>query len=309
MSIWNKVLVGLTIVVGLAYLFFAARALKARSYWGESLRMHEEALAAVAKEKELLLEGNPAEGRPGVRQLSEEVHRMVIGRGRVWRGSAPKLVNAAGQATVMTQLPAPHRDALKAQMFVFEEPSAQSPGAFLGEFTVAAVADRQWQLQPVRPMTEVELERLRRSRSAWSLYEVMPGEPAEEGQPPQVGTDYHVLFSDYYRLRASLDDLIGTTTADTQSLENAVASANQGAELVQKDIAAAKEELKVTRDQRDLVTKHLAQLKATFDRLKDAVQKYEQANRAAASQLAGLQLEAIRRIDQRTKVARAAAPY
>ncbi len=306
MSIWNKVLVGLVIVVGLAYLFFAATALKARSYWGESSNKHEEALATVAQEKQLLMDGVAAEGKPGVRQLAQEVHGMVIGRGRVWRGSVPKLVKAeTGEATVVTHLPAPHRDALKAQMFVFQEPTAQGQAAFLGEFSVAAVADRQWQLQPVRPMTEAERDRLRRSRGPWSLYEVMPGEPME-GDSADV--DYHVLFSEFYRQRALLDDLIAATTADTQAVENADTSARQGVELLQKDIAATKEEIKAMRAEHDLVAKHVADLEAKLAQLKDAAQKTELANRAAASELARLQLEAIRRIDERTsKIARAAA--
>lgn len=306
MSTWNKVLVGLVIVVGLAYMFFAASALKARSYWGQSIQKHEEALAAVAREKELLMEGVAAENKSGVRQLSQEVHKMVIRRGRVWRGSAPRLVKPdTGEATVVTQLPAPHRDSLKAQMFVFQEPTAQGPAAFLGEFSVAAVAGQQWQLQPVRPMTEAERERLRRSRGPWSLYELMPGEPMD-GDAAEV--DYHVLLSDYYRQRAYLDDLIAATTADAQAVENADTSARQGVELLQKDIAANKEDNKAMRDEHGLVAKHQADLEAKLAELKDAVEKTEQANRAAASELARLQLEAIRQIDARAnKIARAAA--
>jgi hypothetical protein len=304
MSIWNKVLVGLVIVVGLAYFYFAAAALKARSYWGQSIQKHEETLAAVGREKELLMDGIAAENKPGVRQLSQEVHRMVIGRGRAWRGSMPRLVKGE-EATVVTQLPAPHRDSLKAQMFVFQEPTAQGPATFLGEFSVTGVAGQQWQLQSVRPMTEAELDRLRRSRGPWSLYELMPGEPMEADA---AGIDYHVLLSDYYRQRAYLNDLIAATTADAQAVEDADTSARQGVELLQKDIAAAKEDIKAMRDEHGLVAKHVAELEAKLAELKDAAQKTEQANRAAAGELARLQLEAIRQIDARAnKIARAAA--
>jgi hypothetical protein len=309
MSIWNKVFLGLTIVVAAVYFVFAARALTARDYWGESIKLHEDALAAVAKDDQLLLDGNPAETKPGyqegLRRLSEDVHRMVIGRGRVWRNSVPRLVNAAGQATVMTQLPAPHKDALKAQMFVFEEPSAQAKGAFLGEFTVAAVADRQWQLQPVRPMTEDELDRLQRSqrsKATWSLYEVMPGDSEESA------ADYHVLFSEFYRQRDLANDLLETTTADAKAVEDADASARRQVELLQKDIASTKEEVKAMQAERDLVANHRAELEKKLAQLKDAVQKTDMANRATASEIARLQLEAKRRIDERTsKIARASA--
>jgi len=310
MSIWNKVLVGLNIVVGLAMLFFAARALKARSYWGESITLHEQAIAAIDKDKQLLIEGSEAEGKPGIRQLKQEVERMVVGRGRVWRNSQPKVVQAGG-ATVVTQLPAPHKDAVKTQLFVFEEPAGQGTGAYLGEFAVVAVADRQWQLQPVRPMTEAELARLQKSRGPWSMYEVMPGEPIEPpagAQPkPDQAVDYQILFTDFYRQRAELKDRTTVTTDDAQTVEASEAGARQHLDLLHKDIASTKDEIKAMQAEHKLVAEHRAALEAKLDELKDAVAKTDQSNRATASELARLQLEAIRRIDERTsKVAQAA---
>jgi len=305
MSTWNKVLVGLVIVVALAYWYFAAVALKARSYWGQAVQKHQEAIAAAIRQQELLMEGE-GEGKPGIRQLAQEVHRLVIGRGRVWRGSMPKLVKAeTGEATVVTQLPAPHRDSLKAQVFVFQEPTAQSPAVYLGEFSVAAVAGQQWQLQPVRPMTDEERDRMRRSRGPWSLYEVMPGEPLDADA---AEVDYLVLLNDYYRQRAYLDDLIAATNTDADAVERAEASARQGVDLLQKDIAATKAEIQAMQEEYGLVAKHQAALEAKLAELQDAIQKTEQANRAAASELARLQLEAIRRIDARTsKIAQVGA--
>jgi septal ring factor EnvC (AmiA/AmiB activator) len=156
-------------------------------------------------------------------------------------------------------------------------------------------------------MTDAERDRLRRSRGPWSLYEVMPGEPIEA---ESAEIDYHVLLTDLYRQRAILDDLIAVTTTDAQAVENADALARQGVELLQKDIAATKEEITAMRAEHDLVAKHVADLEAKLAELRDAAEKTEQANRAAASELARLQLDAIRRIDQRTsKVARAAETY
>jgi len=363
MSIWNKVFLGLLIVVALVYFILAARALAARDYWGENIKLHEDALAALAKDEQLFEDGNPAETRPGyqegLRRLREEVHRLAIGRGRVWRRSMPGRVDAAnGRAVVTTSLPAPHKDALQASVFVFEDPTAQTPAAYLGEFSVAGIAAQkvvvngqpvevwQWQLQPVRAMTEGELRRLQQSlqhKATWSLYELMPGEsgdspseaavaakaeqaapaggaeepkPKDASQPAKVGspewqetlTDYHVLFSEFYRQRALLNDLLRTTADDAQAVEDADTSARQQVELLQKDIASTKEELKAMQAERDLVAKHRAALEDKLAQVKDAVQKTDQANRAIASEIARLQLEAIRRIDERTsKIARAPA--
>jgi hypothetical protein len=310
MSIWNKVLVGLIIVVGLAMLFFAARALKAHTYWGESVTLHEQAIKAVGNDKQLLIDGNEAEGKPGIRQLKQEVEQMVVGRGRVWRNSQPKVVQA-DKATVVTQLAAPHKDAEKTQLFVFEEPAGQGTGAYLGEFTVVGVAGQQWELKPTRPMSAAELARLQKSRGPWSLYELMPGEPIDPAAGAQPGSDqavdYHVLFNDFYRQRVELQDLTKATTDDAQTVEASDAAARQYLDLLHKETDSTKDELKAMQAEHALVAKHREALEAKLAQLKDAVEKTDQSNRAAASELARLQLEAIRRIDERTsKVAQAA---
>ncbi len=336
----NKVLVGLVALVSLGFFFFAARCLRARDYWGESLTKHEEALDAIAQQKALLIDGQPAEGTPGIRQLQQDLHALVLGRGRVWRSSMPKAVNQeTGQATVVTQLPAPHKDVVGAQMYVFQDPAGTAPGAFLGEFVVGAVAGPQWELRPARPMTEPEIERLRRSRGPWSLYELMPAEPMElaapqpkpdqaagaetagteaakpqPSQPAKIGSpewvarlvDFHVLLSELYRQRTELRTLIDATLADAQTVEAANKQALEQVALLNKEIAATGEEIKAMKAERDLVAKHLADVQAKLAELKDAVQKTDLANRAAAAELARLQLEAIRRIDERTsKIAQA----
>ncbi len=350
MSIWNKVFLGLTILVAVAFFVAAARALAARDYWGESIKLHEEAIAALAKDRQLLVDGNPAETKPGyqegLRRVKEDVHRLLIGRGRVWRNLMPSGMKAeTGEVTVMTPFPAPHKDAKTAQMFLFEDPTAQTPGAYLGEFSVAGVDNQRWQLKPVRSLTEGERQQLGQSmqkRATWSLYEAMPSgatelpsdaaaapkaeqaaaagaegaKPNDASQPAAAGspagqdtlTDYYVLFTNFYRQRTILSDLLQTTAADTQAVENSDASARQQVELLQKEIASTKEDLKAMQAERDLVTKHREALEAKLAQIKDAVQKTDQVNRALASEIARLQREAKRRIDERTsKIARAQA--
>lgn len=315
MSIWNKVFLGLTILVAVAFFVLAARALAARDYWGESIKLHEDAIAALTKDRQLLVDGNPAETKPGyqegLRRLKEDVHRLLIGRGRVWRNLMPSGIKPeTGEVTVMTPFAAPHKDAKTAQMFLFEDASDQTPGAYLGEFSVAEVANQQWQLKPVRAMTDAELQRLRQStqkRATWSLYEALPDKPMDVSAKEPL-TDYYVLFSDFYRQRASLNDLLQTTTSDVQAVEAADASARQQVDLLQKEIASTKEELKAMLAERDLVAKHRQALEAKLAEVKDAVQKTDQVNRAVAGEIARLQLEAKRRIDERTsKIARAQA--
>lgn len=304
MNIWNKVLVGLNIVVAAAFFYFAVTVLRARNYWGENMKAYENALSVVAKEKAELIDGT-SDGKPGIRQLHAEVDQLLPA-GRVWRNSEPQAVKAAVQpeVSVVTQLAAPHRESVQAHLYLFEESGGQGAGAYMGEFAVKAIGGRQWQLEAVRPMTKAELARLEASqkkRTPWSLYEVFPT------LDDKAGVDYQVLFNDFYRQRAELNDLIAATNNDLHATELAEVSAKQYVELLRKDIASLGGELKSALAQDKIVADHRTALEHTLGELKDAVQKADQANRIGASEVARLQLEAIRQIDQRTnKIAQTA---
>ncbi len=186
-------------------------------------------------------------------------------------------------------------------------------------------------------LTRSRLERLSKSAGMWTMYEVMPSEAPHlvavpkdaagpptpsakppEGQPPapqkpsQPGQqnvadyvsglcDYEILFNEFYRLRAVMVDWINATVADARAVQAADNEARQETLAVEKDIAAASEELKEQKQQRLAAEEHRKALEAKLAEVQAAVQKTLEANRALAAEVARLQLEATRLIDEQTK--------
>jgi len=192
MSTWNKVLVGLIVVMSLVYFYFASLALKTHQAWQESYQQHEAALEKVANQKDELING-----LQGLRALKVEVNKFTVDRGRVWPGAKPQGFNpTTGDVSLIVTLPPPAPSAVNMQLFAFEEPTQGKPhGDYLGEFTLKAVAvggqgNQQWQLSPARALSDDQKDRIQQSRGTWSLYELMPRavpgyfELAEGTQPP-----------------------------------------------------------------------------------------------------------------------------
>ncbi len=176
MSTWNKVLVGLIVVMSLLYFYFAALALKTHQAWELSYEQHEAALKKIAKEEDDLINGPE-----GLRALKVEVNRFTLDRGRVWPGAKPQGFNPnTGEVSLIVALPPLAPSAVNMQVFAFEEPTQGKPhGDYLGEFKLTNVAgptNQQWQFQlsPARALTDGQKARIQQSRGTWSLYELMP---------------------------------------------------------------------------------------------------------------------------------------
>jgi hypothetical protein len=80
-------------------------------------------------------------------------------------------------------------------------------------------------------------------------------------------------------------------------LTNAEAQEQQN----QRQIDEAKQERTKAFAERDAVASHLAALEERLTTIKGGISQVRQANQALAGEIAKLQLEAIRRVDQRTR--------
>ncbi len=183
MSIWNKILVGFVFILAAVFLYMAARTLKTHEHWRSKAQQFEEKLATAEVENEELqfadheLANTNDEITWGIKRLRLELHKLLIGRGRVWTNCQPGQVNSEnGQVAVTTDLPDPHGIANSTVLYVFEEANTEEGGQYLGEFKVTAVAEKQIQLEPTMKPTAAQLKRLAKSRGPWSLYEVMPAD-------------------------------------------------------------------------------------------------------------------------------------
>ncbi len=336
MSIWNKVLAGLILVTSVAFFYFALRALRTHQHWRELAQKHEAALEKTLQEQQALVWGS--EATPGIRQVEAQLYRLNLCRGRAWRNAQPQKVDAAtGEVTVVTPIGAAHDKPQGTQLSVFLQASGQNPATYLGDFQIAAVSDKIWQLRPTRTLSPRELGRLQQASRGglWVLYERIPsmtpellaemtggpvGEPEKpadaspkaEGEPakpaakpasPVLATmiDYRQVFDYYYMERSRLSDLIESAKNDLKGLTAAQSQADAEIKLLEAEIAKHKTMLAEAQRQRDAVAAHLQAVEAKRAEFESRVAQTIQENQATAQKLAQAQLEAARRIEERTR--------
>ena len=341
MSIWNKILVGFIFVAALAFFALAARALKTHQYWREVAHQLEDTLKTEQELEGQLVDGTgTGDDGMGLRQVRLALHALLIDRGRVWRNCTPQRVQAGGNQGVSLSLttdqPDPHGIPVKAVLYILEETDVQEGGRYLGEFIVSGVGNNNLQLVPSMKLSDRELKRLQASRGPWSLYEIMPidqrdvlaGLDADEikamfpdasvdeyladlqaahatdpdaEQPRRQLRDYNLLFGEYHRQRSKWSDQMAATRRDLQYLQSAVDDANKQEQFRKDEIDQLTKKLAEATQEQKTVQTYREALEAKLAEVQKGVAELISSNRALAGEIAKIQLEAIRRIDQRTR--------
>jgi hypothetical protein len=190
MYIWNRVLLGVILLLSIVMLILGARALKTHQYWRSlALRMEEEikeqrrlrqillGLAAPEEIEQARTKGILTLTLP---ELETAVHEILLRRGPAWYGCQARGVDAASGA-VRVLVPVPNHQIQPQTVFwVMDERPADQGGVFLGLFSVAGIGgeeNRELQLTPVFQLEPQEIERLRQSAAAgapWSLRQMLP---------------------------------------------------------------------------------------------------------------------------------------
>ena len=340
MSIWNKILIGLILVASLPLLYLSARTLRTHQVWREAAAKLEQEIARVEAEVDLLEYGDPEAGTPSVHEVELALHNRVLARGRMWYDVVPQRLApvkdpaTGAQTLAVTVNPSqqgPHHIAPKMILYVFEGKPFEQGGRYLGQFVVTNVAANAVQMVPATWLTPREVKRLRASAKPWVLYEQLPRDEEAvlaELSDEQIKAlfpgasqqeylqrkgrklrDYYVLFSESRRRLALLTHQINAARDDNKYLKDAQASALAQEQTNEKDIRAARAELNKVTEERNLVAKHLAALQEAIAGYQQRSGELVQSIRSLANQLAKVQLEAIQRIDARTRgMAQAGSP-
>ena len=132
-------------------------------------------------------EGNGGQPELGIRQVRLELHKLLLGRRRVWFGCEPKMPIKIGrndgtaEITLTIEKPAPSGIARKTVLYAFQEADVQKKGAYLGEFVVksASEKDKQVTLIPTDKLTPREIDRLEKAKDSWILYDILPSDNHE----------------------------------------------------------------------------------------------------------------------------------
>jgi len=132
--------------------------------------------------------------------------------------------------------------------------------------------------------------------------------PAAEPSPRDTAkpkleylADYEGLFTEFYRLRAVLTDAIASEQTDLAAMESSLTQAQQRIDQLNKEVADLKVELAKAETARDTVAAHRQAVENKVAELQSAIIETQKANQAAVAEIARIQLEATRRIDERTR--------
>jgi hypothetical protein len=199
---------------------------------------------------------------------------------------------------------------------------------------------KQVVLAPTSRLSSREIERLSDAKRPWVLYEIMPrdnheifaslgddekkallpagslpeylkdGKAAGAGELPvhvvagkyeRPLRDYQIFFTANRVRRTLLGDAIDAATRDQKLIEDAVVQAKQQEEAAKVELAAAKEEVVKYRGQSGVVAAHHQALEKELAAIRAENIRLNETNKAMAGRIAKMQLEAVRRIDERTR--------
>lgn len=183
-----------------------------------------------------------------------------------------------------------------------------------------AEAKQPWEMYEVLPrdnhdvfasLSDDDKKAMLRELSATSLQEYfMDGQPATKDDPAErvvdgkyvrAIRDYEVLFG-FTRMKYTLlVDQVEAATRDEKLVREAVELAKQEEAALMKDVELAKQDKAKFDRERDAVATYRTKIQQEVDAAKAAVTRLIESNKAKAGQIAKVQLEAARRIDQRTR--------
>jgi hypothetical protein len=183
-----------------------------------------------------------------------------------------------------------------------------------------AEAKQPWVMYEVMPrdnhdvfasLSDDDKKAMLQELSAESLQEYLKdGQPATKDDPKErvvddkyvrAIRDYEVLFGAARMKYTLLADQVDAATRDDKLIREALELANQQEEAVKKDVELAKQDLTKFARERDAVATYRTKIQQEVDAAKAAITRLIESNKAMAGQIAKVQLEAARRIDQRTR--------
>ena len=333
MSIWNKVLVLLICLVAPAFFYFSARALSTHKHWRESAQKHDQRIAALETEADVLLNGKKGdESQPGLRKTQLALYEALIGRGRVWYNCMPKKIDPKTfEIAVSTDVPAPHGITDKTVLTVFDEQDFAAGGRYLGQFVVRQVDEKNKQVvfAPVTNLDPAALQRIAKSvesKKPWTLCEIMPSdnhdifagmkpeqlakmlpqasldEYAKDGQDKYVRQlrDYQFLFDNLDSQHKTLIEARNAALLNKNLMDEAVADAKKQVQFRQEEIASLRKEVAEVSRERDVILAHQKSLESEIQTRVARIDTLIKQNRSLAAEIAKDQLEAVRRVDVRT---------
>lgn len=185
----------LVFVAAAAFMIYASLALKTHAVWKKEAQRLEAALTVETEKRDSLTDGKLAEypqTTPTIFGVTSEVHRVILDRGRVWRGCAIAAADAnsvtlntaappAGADPAVPAATKPNNMQPRTVVHAFKEAPATDPAitiklpaVYLGVFEATAVTESNVTLAPLLPPDAEQRAELQDANATWALYESMP---------------------------------------------------------------------------------------------------------------------------------------
>lgn len=181
---------------------YAAMSLATRTNWSKAVKALEADNDRLEKQVVALRNGDiekPDDGASNVRNLTKELNKLYLHRGRVWRNCTLAEINAQqARLKFVTQAPAapaadaaaaapdagPNRIEAKAILYLFKDQTVDNvfrpgeqrvvPAIFVGEVTAVEVTDGDVTVTPTLPLDRWQASHLVADGVTWTIYEMMP---------------------------------------------------------------------------------------------------------------------------------------
>jgi hypothetical protein len=168
------------------FVVFAAMTLKTHKNWRTEVNRMAKDLETQTAIKEQLQHGEitAVQQEANLRSVRAEIGRILLDRGRVWRGTQPGNFDGTSVTVQTAAAGAPGGPAgaepepEKTIVYAFKEfPNADNtlflPSLYLGEFA-ATVSGGTIVLTPTLPLDAVQRQQIAINDATWALYEVLP---------------------------------------------------------------------------------------------------------------------------------------
>ena len=342
MNIWNKVLLGLIIIVLIPLFYFSLVALKTHKTWRSVANKIEKKIEGTPSQPGLVEQietiqfGDPDKDDECLQSVRIALHKYYVNRGRIWRHCLfQQLSDKGDEISLVVEKPDPHGVMPHMILFAFDEATIQEGGCFIGEFKVNAVDKNVVTLEPTMRLAPKALERIKLAADTkdkefrWTLREVMPTDirgvfatmkeedlrailpeavvdeylaELKGGKKRQL-RDYHVLFKELDRQKTILMEEHEANTRHAQYMTAAAEDAHKQMLFRQKEKAGLMAELsKVTRESK-AAQAHRESLERELAELKAKIEQLIKDNRKVATEIAEMQSKMIRQVDQRSATA------
>ncbi len=258
----HTILLTILFIESWTFLFFAGGVAHYRITLTKNSNKLEEKVEALNKTVDQELYGDRNDPKLNLEKfvpLANELNRLTLERGRVWRGATLQRAipaTATTPATVILQLPpsvsnlppavpaaaagAGGADAIVAPaqtdsglaatsvIYLFGEKAdgiMLVPDSYLGEFVVTEIKDLEIKIRPTTPLSQSQDNILRGGSASWSIYELMPLDShtafAAAGSSPEEGARFGRMDGDGIATDLGIDPLLADKEPGTLSVREA----------------------------------------------------------------------------------------